>query len=390
MSTTLREQSLNKLETFISKGLAYYSSKRNYDLGPSDRTNISLLSPYIRKRILHEKEVINKCLKYHSLNKIEKFIQEVFWRVYWKGWMEGRVRVWQNYNKNLRSLISEYSFGEKKDNYNTALNGKTGIDCFDDWIKELINYGYLHNHSRMWFASIWIHTLKLPWELGADFFLKNLVDGDPASNTLSWRWVAGLHTKGKCYVASEDNIKKFSNGRYLQKNMLNKEISLPEFQSFIFEKKQFDTQNFSKKNNLILLNINNQSYLDETIQMMKENYICFINHDEVYNYSDLPRKFNKTSIDEYISFLDTKKIECKTFSNFENFFSFFKKSEFSKVFTFYPSIGYELDFLNLQFKKFGINLNFIYDEFDTLCWKHASSGFFKFKTKIPDFVSQIN
>ena len=99
----------------------------------------------------------------------------------------------------------------------------------------------------MWFASIWIHTLKLPWELGANFFLKNLVDGDPASNTLSWRWVAGLHTKGKCYVASEDNIKKFSNGRYLQKNILNKEISLPEFQSFIFEKKQFDTQNFSKK-----------------------------------------------------------------------------------------------------------------------------------------------
>ena len=114
MSTTLREQSLNKLECFISKGLPYYSSKRNYDLGPSNRTNISLLSPYIRKRILHEKEVINKCLKHHSLNKIEKFIQEVFWRVYWKGWMEGRVRVWQNYNKNLRSLISEYSFGEKK------------------------------------------------------------------------------------------------------------------------------------------------------------------------------------------------------------------------------------------------------------------------------------
>jgi hypothetical protein len=304
--------------------------------------------------------------------------------------MEGRVKVWQNYNKNLRSLISEYSFGEKKDNYNAALNGETGIDCFDDWIKELINYGYLHNHSRMWFASIWIHTLKLPWELGANFFLKNLVDGDPASNTLSWRWVAGLHTKGKCYVASEDNIKKFSNGRYIQNNILNKEISLPEFQSFIFEKKQFDTQNFSKKNNLILLNINNLSYLDETIQMMKENYICFINHDEVYNYSDLPRKFNKTSIDEYISFLNTKKIECKTFSNFENFFSFFEKSEFSKVFTFYPSIGYELDFLNLQFKKFGVNLNFIYDEFDTLCWKHASSGFFKFKTKIPDFVSQIN
>ena len=222
MPTTLREESLDKLENFINNGVLSYSFSRNYDLGPSNRKNISLLSPYIRKRILHEKEVINKCLKNYSLNKIEKFIQEVFWRVYWKGWMEGRIKVWQNYNKNLKTLISEYSVGDKKNNYDKALNGETGIDCFDDWIKELINYGYLHNHSRMWFASIWIHTLKLPWELGANFFLKNLVDGDPASNTLSWRWVAGLHTKGKCYVANEDNIKKFSDGRYSQKNKLNK------------------------------------------------------------------------------------------------------------------------------------------------------------------------
>ena len=236
------------------------------------------------------------------MNKIEKFIQEVFWRVYWKGWLEGRSKVWREYKKNLKSLLSEYSLGEKKDNYYMALDGKTGIDCFDDWIKELKNYGYLHNHSRMWFASIWIHTLQLPWELGANFFLKNLIDGDPASNTLSWRWVAGLHTQGKCYVASEDNIKKFSNGRYLQKNILNKQISLPVFQSFIFEKKEYNTQNFSKKNNLILLNINNLSYLDETLEIMKENSICFINHDEVYEYSDLPKKFNKNSMDEYLIF----------------------------------------------------------------------------------------
>ncbi len=390
MPKTLREQSLDKLDNFVSSEILSYSSKRNYDLGPSNRTNISTLSPYIRKRILHEKEVINKCLKYHSLNKIEKFIQEVFWRVYWKGWLEGRANVWQNYNKNLRSLISEYSVGEKKDNYDLALNSKTGIDCFDDWVKELINYGYLHNHARMWFASIWIHTLQLPWELGANFFLKNLIDGDPASNTLSWRWVAGLHTRGKCYVASEDNIKKFTNGRYLQKNILNKEITLPEFQSFIFEKKQFKTQNFSKKNNLILLNINNLSYLDETIEMMKENYICFIDHEKVFDYSELPRNFNKKSINEYISFLKTKKIKCEIFSTYENFFSFFEKSEFSNVFTFYPSIGYELDYLSSQFKKSGINLNFIYDEFDALCWEYASSGFFKFKTKIPNFISFIN
>ncbi len=390
MLETLRKHSLKKLDKFISNGILSYSSKRNYDFGPSNRSNISLLSPYIRKRILHEKEVINKCLEHFSLNKIEKFIQEVFWRVYWKGWLEGRVKVWGNYKKNLESLISEYSFGRKKDNYNLALQGKTGIDCFDDWVKELINFGYLHNHSRMWFASIWIHTLQLPWELGANFFLKNLIDGDPASNTLSWRWVAGLHTKGKCYMANEDNIKKFSNGRYSQKNILNKQITLPEFQSFMFEKKEYNNFKFSKKNNLILLNSNNLSYLDETLEMMEQNFVCFINHDINYEYSVLPKKFNRRSMDEYLIFLKDKNIECRIFSTYENFFKFFEKSEFSEIFTFYPSIGYELDYLNLQFKKYNVKLNFIYDNFDKLCWEYASSGFFKFKSKIPLFISKIN
>jgi deoxyribodipyrimidine photo-lyase len=66
----------------------------------------------------------------------------------------------------------------------------------------------------MWFASIWMFTLRLPWELGADFFLRHLLDGDPASNTLSWRWVGGLHTPGKTYAATADNIAKNTHGRF--------------------------------------------------------------------------------------------------------------------------------------------------------------------------------
>ncbi|MEM7052929.1 MAG: FAD-binding domain-containing protein, partial [Pseudomonadota bacterium] len=92
--------------------------------------------------------------------------------------------------------------------------GRTGIECFDDWVRELRTSGYLHNHTRMWFASIWIFTLKLPWVLGADFFLRYLIDADPASNTLSWRWVAGIQTRGKTYLARPDNIAKYTQGRY--------------------------------------------------------------------------------------------------------------------------------------------------------------------------------
>jgi hypothetical protein len=67
----------------------------------------------------------------------------------------------------------------------------------------------------MWFASIWIFTLKLPWQLGAEFFMKYLFDGDPASNTLGWRWVAGIQTIGKHYLASSSNINKYTNNKYL-------------------------------------------------------------------------------------------------------------------------------------------------------------------------------
>ena len=80
--------------------------------------------------------------------------------------------------------------------------------------------GYLHNHARMWFASIWVYTLELPWPLGADFFLRHLLDGDPASNTLGWRWVCGLHTRGKTYLARVSNIANFTNYRFNPRGQL--------------------------------------------------------------------------------------------------------------------------------------------------------------------------
>jgi deoxyribodipyrimidine photo-lyase len=95
-----------------------------------------------------------------------------------------------------------------------ATSGRTGIACFDQWTDELLDTGYLHNHARMWFSSIWIFTLRLPWELGADFSFRLLKGGDCASNTLSSRWVAGLRTCGRTYLARPDNIAKFTAGRF--------------------------------------------------------------------------------------------------------------------------------------------------------------------------------
>ena len=102
--------------------------------------------------------ILNSCLKDRELKQIEKFVQEVFWRTYWKGWLEGRKTVWKDYVARLKNLKSEKQFKLLKKDYNKAINGQTGINCFDAWVTELLQTGYLHNHARMWFASIWIFT----------------------------------------------------------------------------------------------------------------------------------------------------------------------------------------------------------------------------------------
>lgn len=203
-----RAAALSALEDFLPLAGRAYAAERNYDLGPEDRHNISCLSPYIRLRLLTEEEVIRAVLTRHSFVDAEKFIQEVFWRTYWKGWLEMRPSIWRDWNADLALLDADAP------NVRTAIEGQTGIDCFDSWARELVDTGYLHNHARMWFASIWIFTLGLPWQLGAAFFLRHLLDGDPASNTLSWRWVAGLQTLGKSYLAKPENITTFTKGRF--------------------------------------------------------------------------------------------------------------------------------------------------------------------------------
>ena len=93
-------EDLRKLQ---SKNLVFHQQwtkntvQRNYDFGPDKRSNVSNLSPYIRKRIIHEIEVLQECLKFNKYENIEKFVQEVFWRTYWKGWLEGRSEIWKKY-----------------------------------------------------------------------------------------------------------------------------------------------------------------------------------------------------------------------------------------------------------------------------------------------------
>ena len=193
-----------------------YAEGRNFDPGPGKPTYVSALSPFIRHRLITEQEVVAAAIAAHGMEVADKFIQEVFWRSYWKGWLAQRPAIWAEYRVRVAAGLRA-----PPDGYAAAIKGQTGIACFDAWAQELIETGYLHNHARMWFASIWIFTLRLPWVLGADFFLRHLLDGDAASNTLSWRWVAGLHTKGKHYVARAENIARHTGGRFAPHGALN-------------------------------------------------------------------------------------------------------------------------------------------------------------------------
>ena len=213
--TPTRAAGLRRLEAFTPVMGGKYASGRNHDLGPEDRSSVSCLSPWVRTRTLLESELVEAALSRFALSTAEKFVQEVCWRTYFKGWLEHRPAVWREYEaeRNRQLEVLGRNAGLRKA-YDEAVEGRTGIDCFDAWAVELVETGYLHNHARMWFASIWMFTLKLPWELGADFFLRHLMDGDAASNTLSWRWVGGLHTPGKTYLARRSNIRKYTGERF--------------------------------------------------------------------------------------------------------------------------------------------------------------------------------
>ena len=205
-----RAAALARLEEFLPVG-GRYAADRNF-VRPG-HPNISRLSPWVQKRLLLEEDVVAAARERWPFAAVEKFVQEVYWRTYWKGWLEQRPEAWTRWVEAVPRLRDALS-AEQRSTLEAALAGRTGIAGFDDWAQELVATGYLHNHARMWFASIWVFTLKLPWELGAAFFYEYLLDGDVASNTLSWRWVAGLQTPGKTYVAKGDNIAFYTDGEH--------------------------------------------------------------------------------------------------------------------------------------------------------------------------------
>ena len=369
---------LNRLNNFVEQNLSEYSKLRNFDFGPENRTNISGLSPYITHGVINEKEVIEKSLSKFSFSKNEKFIQEVLWRTYWKGWLELRPNVWTDYVAELNKIREEYKDNQ---NYKNAIDGKTNIECFNYWVTELKENNYLHNHTRMWFASIWIFTLELPWQLGAEFFMQHLYDGDSASNTLGWRWVAGIQTQGKHYLASEWNIKKFTNNRF--NNIKLNENATPKVSDTTYSivKQDFSSKNIDDKNLLIFEN--NLSFETTDFQNEKFEKVYIIsnkNENRSIKLSEKVIKFKSLLINDQKQRLENNSIACEIIDISEI------KNINEKINALYPTVGENLDYLNSN----NFKLNFLYRKIDQYSWQYCNKGFFNFKNYIPKIISSLN
>ena len=369
-----RDGALKKLDNFINAELPNYNFKRNFDLGPDDKSNVSCLSPYISHRLITEYEVAKIVLAKFPYQKVEKYIQEIFWRVYWKGWLELRPQVWSDFTEDLKAL-------KEDDNYKKAINGETQIKCFNDWVNELKENNYLHNHTRMWFASIWIFTLNLPWQKGAEFFMKHLFDGDAASNTLSWRWVAGLQTKGKHYVAQAWNISKFTNNKYQNVKLNENALPLTDNREYKLSPINLDYDDNANENLLVFeneLNLENHK-----LKNYKNIYLILLTN-EVRKI-----KLEKKVLDFKTQIINDQKKrldQIKVINENELQSSAKETISFDVI---HPSIGENYSYLNSLRKKLNLKLNFILNEEDKFSWQFSNKGYFNFKNNIPNILSKF-
>ena len=372
---TTREEALKELESFIEKNIFNYSTQRSFDFGPHNRKNVSCLSPYITHRLITELEVTKIVLAKRPYQKVEKFIQEIFWRIYWKGWLELRPKVWSDFLEDL-NIIKE------NENYINAINGKTHIRCFNDWVLELKDYNYLHNHTRMLFASIWIFTLGLPWQKGAEFFMKHLLDGDAASNTLSWRWVAGIQTKGKNYIAQNWNISKFTNNKY-------KDMDLNENPAPIIDQREYkisplDMKDSDKKLENLIIFENESNFKSLNLDKYKKVYCILLTLEErKIVLSNKVLEYKKSIIKNQIkeSIIDIEFINGDAFIDISN-----SIKDFDVI---YPGVGENMSFLKKIMKKNNLKINYILREEDKFCWQFSTKGYFNFKSNIPKILSQF-
>lgn len=193
-----REAALSKIDAV---NLAQYARTRNALNG-----RVSRLSPYLTHGVTDVREVISRLASRTPIGWQDKFSFELGWREYFHHvWRIQRDDIWRNQRPLPADGVVAYALEMPED----IISATTGVAIIDAQIRALYATGYLHNHARMWIASYVVHIRKVDWRAGARWMVGHLLDGDLASNTLSWQWVAGTWT-GKPYLFNADNVAKYA------------------------------------------------------------------------------------------------------------------------------------------------------------------------------------
>jgi deoxyribodipyrimidine photo-lyase len=395
-----RAAGLHRLDTFLPSAGRDYAHRRNSDYGPDQRDNISVLSPYLRHRLVTEAEVLERVLARHSPSAAEKFIQEVFWRAYFKGHLETRPLIWRRYRADLAGQVAALEAkGGIRRAYEAAISGRTGIDAFDAWVAELEETGYLHNHARMWFASIWIFTLRLPWELGADFMLRHLLDGDPASNTCSWRWVGGLHTKGKTYLARADNIAGYTSGRFAPRNLAREAPALEEPALPAAQKPRapFPWQRPAGKVGLLLTeeDLHPESLGLEGLSIAAIAGATFVEGRSILPVAPAVSAFTDASLADGLARAAALwRVEATRLPRLTSvaLSDWARRNDLRDIVTGFAPVGPVAEALADAaplLARQGIRLGEIRRAYDEESWPHATRGFFALKEKIPQIIEDL-
>ncbi|BAZ39170.1 deoxyribodipyrimidine photolyase-like protein [Calothrix sp. NIES-4101] len=220
-----------------------YAKTRNFFKGA-----VTYLSPYLRYGVISLREVRDFAFaKARNQSDAIKLVNELGWRDYWQRlYLQLGDKIWEDQE--------EYKTGYNKSEYAPQLaadirEGKTGLVCIDSFSDDLREIGYLHNHARMWIAAYVVHFRRIRWQAGAKWFLEHLLDGDPASNNMSWQWVASTFSH-KPYFFNRENLEKYTEGVYCQKCPLygncDFEGSYEELERKLFPKGEFSRQRNSQ------------------------------------------------------------------------------------------------------------------------------------------------
>ena len=186
---------LQKLEDFEPE---QYARTRNYLDG-----GVSRLSPYISRGVLSLPFIFQRLVERHGFDPASKFIYELAWREFFQ-------RVWANIGDEIFQDIKQGQLPVRGAGVpESILSGHTGIQELDRAIRTLYDTGYMHNHARLWIASVHCNIARRHWRSGANWMYYHLLDGDPASNSLGWQWVAGTFSHRK-YLANQESINRYA------------------------------------------------------------------------------------------------------------------------------------------------------------------------------------